>query len=224
VGAEVNARRARPRRGAGDVLYSGGVAPLRLLIVGEDALARAGLRALAEAAGLHVTADVPPAELEDGGDDEADAAAWDIGVSGVLDRLRTLSERIPVVAVLWGEEQAGEALAAGARGVLLRDRVEDRLLPALAAAAAGLVTLDEGLAESLLRPRPAFLLAEPLTPREVEVLQLLVEGLTNRRIGERLGISEHTAKFHVNAILGKLGAQSRSEAVAQAARLGLVLL
>jgi DNA-binding NarL/FixJ family response regulator len=224
VGAEVNARRARPRRGAGDVLYSGGVAPLRLLIVGEDALARAGLRALAEAAGLHVTADVPPAELEDGGDDEADAAAWDIGVSGVLDRLRTLSERIPVVAVLGGEEQAGEALTAGARGVLLRDRVEDRLLPALAAATAGLVTLDEGLAESLLRPRSAFLLAEPLTPREVEVLQLLVEGLTNRRIGERLGISEHTAKFHVNAILGKLGAQSRSEAVAQAARLGLVLL
>ena len=224
MGAEVNARRARPRRGAGDVLYSGGVAPLRLLIVGEDALARAGLRALAEAAGLHVTADVPPAELEDGGDDGADAAAWDIGVSGVLDRLRTLSERIPVVAVLWGEEQAGEALTAGARGVLLRDRVEDRLLPALAAAAAGLVTLDEGLAESLLRPRSAFLLAEPLTPREVEVLQLLVEGLTNRRIGERLGISEHTAKFHVNAILGKLGAQSRSEAVAQAARLGLVLL
>ena len=226
MGAEVNARRARPRRGAGDVLYSGGVAPLRLLIVGEDALARAGLRALAEAAGLHVTADVPPAELEDGGDDGADAAAWDIGVSGVLDRLRTLSERIPVVAVLWGEEQAGEALTAGARGVLLRDRVEDRLLPALAAATAGLVTLDEGLAESLLRPRPAPAppLAEPLTPREGEVLQLVAEGLTNRRIGERLGISEHTAKFHVNAILGKLGAQSRSEAVAQAARLGLVLL
>ena len=46
-------------------------------------------------------------------------------------------------------------------------------------------------------------LVEPLTPRETEVLQLLAEGLTNRRIGERLGISEHTAKFHVNAILGQ---------------------
>jgi len=86
--------------------------------------------------------------------------------------------------------------------------------------------VDEALAEAALRPplpTPPSLV-EPLTPREMEVLQLVAAGLTNRRIGERLGISEHTAKFHVNAILGKLGAQSRGEAVAQAARLGLVLL
>jgi two-component system nitrate/nitrite response regulator NarL len=208
------------------VLYSGNVPPLRLLVVAEDGLARAGLRALAEAAGLQVIADGPPAELEDAAGDEADAAAWDVGAQGGVDGLRSLSGRLPVVSILWSEEQAGEALAAGARAVLLRDRVEEQLQPAVTAAVAGLVTLDERLAESVLRPRPASapLLAEPLTPREVEVLQLVAEGLTNRRIGERLGISEHTAKFHVNAILGKLGAQSRSEAVAQAARLGLVLL
>ncbi len=200
--------------------------PPRLLVVGDDALARAGLRALAESAGLHVTADVPPADVEDVDDEGADAAAWDVGARGTLDGLRGLSARLPVVAVLWSDEQAGEALAAGARAVLLRDRVEDRLLPALTAATAGLVALDASLAESVLRPRltPAPALVEPLTPREMEVLQLVAEGLTNRRIGERLGISEHTAKFHVNAILGKLGAQSRSEAVALAARLGLVLL
>ena len=198
----------------------------RLLVVGEDALARAGLRALAESAGLHVAADVPPSDVEDVDDEAADAAAWDVGPRSVLDGLRGLSARLPVVAVLWSDEQAGEVLAAGARAVLLRDRVEDRLLPAVTAAAAGLVALDERLAESVLRPRPTPVpaLAEPLTPREMEVLQLVAEGLTNRRIGERLGISEHTAKFHVNAILGKLGAQTRSEAVAQAARLGLVLL
>ena len=63
-----------------------------------------------------------------------------------------------------------------------------------------------------------------LTPRESEVLQLLAEGLPNKAIAERLGISDHTAKFHVNAILGKLGASTRTEALAQAARLGLVLL
>jgi DNA-binding NarL/FixJ family response regulator len=202
------------------------VPPLRLVVVGEDALARAGLRALAESAGLHVAIDVPPAEVEDLADDEADGAAWDVGPRGTVEGLRALAARLPVVAVLWSDEQAGEALAAGARAVLLRDRLGDRLLPALTAAAAGLVTLEEGLAESVLRPRPALApaLAEPLTPREVEVVQLLAEGLTNRRIGQRLGISEHTAKFHVNAILGKLGASSRSEAVAQAARLGLVLL
>jgi len=56
------------------------------------------------------------------------------------------------------------------------------------------------------------------------LLQLVAEGLSNKRIAARLGISEHTAKFHVNAILGKLGAQTRAEAVAQAVRLGLLLL
>jgi two-component system, NarL family, nitrate/nitrite response regulator NarL len=200
--------------------------PPRLLLVGEDALARAGLRALAESSGYVVAAEATPAALESVAEDDADAAVWDLGARGALDGLRGLSARLPVVAVLWNDEQAGEALAAGARAVLLRDRVEDRLLPAVTAAAAGLVTLDEALAESVLRPRPvpAPALAEPLTPRELEVVQLLAEGLTNRRIGERLGISEHTAKFHVNAILGKLGASSRGEAVAQAARLGLVLL
>jgi DNA-binding NarL/FixJ family response regulator len=58
----------------------------------------------------------------------------------------------------------------------------------------------------------------------MEVLHLLAEGLTNRAIAERLHISEHTAKFHVNAILGKLGASSRTEAVVRAARLGLTSL
>jgi DNA-binding CsgD family transcriptional regulator len=67
-------------------------------------------------------------------------------------------------------------------------------------------------------------LPESLTPRELEVLQLLAQGLPNKQIAQRLGISDHTAKFHVNAILGKLGVQSRSEAIVQAVRMGLVLL
>lgn len=201
------------------------MAPLRLVVVGEDALARAGLRAVAESAGLRVVADGSP----DGpGDlaDEADAAAWDVGAGSSLDGLRGLAARLPVVAILGNEEQAGEALAAGARSVLVREHVGERLLAAVEAAVAGLVTLDDAVAESVLRPPPgpAEALVEPLTPREQEVPQLVAGGLTNRRIGERLGISEHTAKFHVNAILGKLGASTRSEAVAHAARLGLILL
>jgi DNA-binding NarL/FixJ family response regulator len=67
-------------------------------------------------------------------------------------------------------------------------------------------------------------LPEPLTPREQEVLQLLAEGLPNKAIARQLEISDHTVKFHVNAIMGKLGAQSRTEAVVRATRLGLVLL
>lgn len=66
--------------------------------------------------------------------------------------------------------------------------------------------------------------APDLTPRELEALRLLAEGLPNKTIASRLGISEHTAKFHVNSILSKLGAQSRTEAVTRATRLGLTLL
>jgi len=65
---------------------------------------------------------------------------------------------------------------------------------------------------------------ESLTSRELEVLQYLAEGLPNKAIALKLGISEHTIKFHVNAILGKLGAQSRTEAVVRASRLGLIIL
>ena len=65
-------------------------------------------------------------------------------------------------------------------------------------------------------------LTEPLTPREVEVLELLVEGLSNKTIGVRLGISDQTAKFHVAAICGKLGAANRTDAVHRAIRRGLV--
>ena len=88
------------------------------------------------------------------------------------------------------------------------------------------MVLDESFATLLLRdaPVPPEELAEPLTPRELEVLQLLSQGLPNKRIAQRLAISEHTVKFHVNAILGKLGVQSRGEAMVQAVRLGLVAL
>jgi DNA-binding NarL/FixJ family response regulator len=65
---------------------------------------------------------------------------------------------------------------------------------------------------------------EPLTAREREVLQLMAQGMANKSIARELAISEHTVKFHVNAILSKFGAQSRTEAVVIASRAGLVLL
>jgi DNA-binding NarL/FixJ family response regulator len=65
---------------------------------------------------------------------------------------------------------------------------------------------------------------EPLTPREVQVLELLAEGLANKAIAERLGISDQTVKFHVAAILGKLGVANRTEAVRVAVRRGLIAM
>lgn len=85
-----------------------------------------------------------------------------------------------------------------------------------AAADAFLLAVDSG--------QDAHHLVEPLTPRETEVLQLLAEGLSNKGIAVRLGISDQTVKFHVAAVSGKLGAANRTEAVRLAIRLGLVAL
>jgi len=205
-----------------------GMGETRVLIVGEDPLARGGLSVLlAGEEGLVVVGQTAPGPQTTAAVSglQPDAVVWDLGVSsqGAPDGLGSLP---PVVALVADEEAAAEALAAGARGILPREAGPGRIAAALRAAANGLVVLDDELAASLLRPRQpaASTLVEPLTPREIEVLQLLSEGLSNKEIGSRLGISESTAKFHVNSIVGKLGANGRTDAVMRAARVGLLLL
>ena len=121
-------------------------------------------------------------------------------------------------------------------GALPRDAGQDVIIAALDAVGSGLVVLDRRLAREFLTNRqPATVAAslqysaepgvtENLTARELEVLQLLAEGLPNKLIAQRLRITEHTAKFHVSSIMLKLGAASRTEAVTLAARRGLLLL
>jgi DNA-binding NarL/FixJ family response regulator len=201
---------------------------VRVLVVSEDPLVRSGLASLlAGQAGIVVEGQTNPEELPaEAGVGGAEVAVWDAGAgSSSLERLgETASRDLTVLVVLADEGQAAEALGAGARGVVLRDVGAARLAAAVRAVAEGLMVLDAVAAESVLRPRPvAPATVEHLTPREQEVLELLAQGLSNKLIAGRLGISDHTVKFHVNAILGKLGAQSRTEAIAQAARLGLVL-
>lgn len=196
--------------------------PLRVLLVSADPLARAGLAALLAARPeLRLVGDADPARAAAAATD-AGAVLWDLGGGGA-EALAPVAAALPLVALVAGEAQAGDALRAGARGVLDRGAGPDALAAALVAAAAGLAALDPELAAALLRA-PAAEPGGPLTPREREVLALVAEGLGNKAIAARLGISEHTAKFHVNAILGKLGAGSRAEAIVRAARLGLVVL
>jgi DNA-binding NarL/FixJ family response regulator len=103
------------------------------------------------------------------------------------------------------------------------------LIATLRAVTSGLIVLHPSVVEALV---PAAVptsgqvaeLAEPLTKREREVLQMLAAGLGNKEIAARLNISDHTAKFHVGSILGKLGAATRAEAVTLGIRRGLVLL
>lgn len=199
-----------------------------VLILGEDPLARGGLAVLlgGESGIVVLGQSSPGAEaLAVAAGLQPDAVLWDLGVSprSVPDGLGSLSA---VVVLAVDEELAAQALAAGARGALPREAGGARIAAALRAASRGLLTVDESFAGALLRPQApaAEPLVDPLTPREIEVLQLLAEGLSNKEIGGRLGISESTAKFHVNAILGKIGAQGRTDAVVRAVRMGLVLL
>lgn len=204
---------------------------VRVLIVGDDPLARGGLSSLLSAFALMrvVGQTSAPEELAlSATGSSPDVLLWDLGQDArpSLDRLRSYGDRAPPVFALSPDESSAvDALSAGARGAALRDIEPEALSAALGAVARGLIVVDEKLASAALRRRAwAGALAERLTARELEVLQLLAEGLSNKLIADRLGMSEHTAKFHVNAILGKLGAQTRTEAVVQAVRLGLVLL
>jgi two-component system, NarL family, nitrate/nitrite response regulator NarL len=199
--------------------------PLRVLIVGDDPLARGGVAALLAAReDVTIVGQLAPDDVGRGAANVADAIAWDAGPSGVAGGERMREADAPVVAFVSAEADAAEALRSGARGVLLRGASGDVLAAALLAASRGLAVLDPGLGESLLRAPPPARAGEGLTPREREVLALLAEGLPNKAIAARLGISDHTAKFHVNAILGKLGAETRAEAIVLAARRGWVIL
>ena len=120
----------------------------------------------------------------------------------------------------------GLALTHGARGALLRERETQELVAGLQAVARGLYVLDPELAKEhfALDAKPAEPPEELTRPREHEVLRLMAEGLSNKAIAQRLSITEHTAKFHVNAVLQKLHVDGRTGAVVRAARLGWIAL
>jgi two-component system nitrate/nitrite response regulator NarL len=223
---------------------------LRVLVVADDPLARAGLATLlASLSGYTVVGHMAgEADVLAGLDVyRPDVVVWDLGWNPLqapartrhaplagpeehttaLERLADLHDAgALVVALLPDETYTLAAWTAGARGLLLREVSAARLQASLQAVASGLVVLDEALGASVMPTRHAapMVPVDALTPRELEVLRLLAEGLPNKLIADRLHISEHTVKFHVNALMGKLGAQSRTEAVVRATRLGLLLL
>ena len=135
-----------------------------------------------------------------------------------------------VIALVDEDTDPMPLLAAGVRGLIHRDAGADRLRATVIAAALGLTILDEDPADGVVAawspaaaPRPAPN-HDRLTPREHEVLEHLADGLSNRKIGEALGISAHTVKFHVDALLDKLSARSRTQVVVKAMREGLLAL
>lgn len=123
-----------------------------------------------------------------------------------------------------------QALRAGVRAILPRDAPADEIFAAIQSAHAGLVIMDSAVTQDLAR-HAHFQNADSapeafgeLTSREIEVLRMLADGLGNKQIAARLGISDHTVKFHISSILDKLGASSRTEAVTLGIRMGVILL
>lgn len=114
------------------------------------------------------------------------------------------------------------ALQAGAIGYLLKNATIDELARAIRAAKEGKPTLAAEATQALIGSATRPALENRLTEREREVLALLVEGLTNQQIAQRLTLSQSTVKFHVSSILAKLGAASRTEAVSLALQRGLI--
>jgi NarL family two-component system response regulator YdfI len=213
---------------------------IRVLIAADALLVRAGLEALLkESAGVEVVGSIPSAQLARQVVDlrpDVVVLEWERHDEGLSPSSLAFGDfgdepRGPEFVLLTDEIQAAwvaEALRAGVRAVLPRDATAEELEAAVTAAAAGLVAIHPETANSLLNTAPATASAartpQSLTPREVEVLRMLAEGLGNKEIAWQLGISEHTVKFHVGSIFTKLDAASRTEAVMIGVRLGLIIL
>jgi two-component system, NarL family, response regulator YdfI len=213
---------------------------IRVLIRASSPVARAGLESLIRAyPSLHIVngalhdlghepsagggaiTDIEPdvvlAELENRDDENA------------VETLEDAANGVPVILLVHGSTREwADALRQGVRAVLPSNVTAPQVAVAIEAAVAGLVVLHPGEVESLIASRgmneSPEILPESLTPREVDVLRLLAEGRGNKEIGSRLSISEHTVKFHVASIMGKLGAASRTEAVTLGIRHGIVLI
>ena len=203
---------------------------IRVFVAAPTAALRLALRARLDGPGMAVVGDGP---TPDGA-----PADVDVVVVGDAERLLVSGDALAevgarAVVALADDERPARALRGLAlRGWALvsREASAAELRAATMAAAQGFTVLPATLSARLLparAPAPEAETAEtlePLTPREREVLELLAHGLSNRQIAERLGISEHTAKFHVAAVSGKLGATSRTEAVSRGVRRGLITL
>jgi len=208
-----------------------------VLIVAPTAAARASLaavvgasktlRPVVGAADLSLPEEIAAAQY--------DVLLVDLGSERAAAWLRNLgAEPLPPAIVLLTEEArrtlGAEALRAGVRALLPRRASGEEIIAAIEAVATGLIVIHPDtvgalqLVPSASKRAGAVIARQPLTPREIEVLGMIAEGLGNKIIAGRLGISEHTVKFHIASIFVKLNAGSRTEAVTIGVRQGLILI
>lgn len=188
---------------------------IRVAVDAESPVIRAGLEAMLRAEpAVEVVEDAAYADVVVLYVNDADAFAHAIEDAGQTPAV-VLAERV-------SGERIARALRSNIRAVLPKDASEREILAAVQAAAAGLIAVLPGDVDRVLAHGADATGGEPLTPREVEVLRMIADGESNKRIAWRLGISEHTVKFHVASILTKVNASTRAEAVAIGVRRGLV--
>ena len=211
---------------------------IRVLVWAKSAITRAGLEAIVQAdtrfevAGPGSRSADPISALREV---SADVLLIDLADTSIARLLPGFSEQPavpPMVVLLDALTRSGalRALQAGIRAILAPESHPREITAALEAAHDGLAVFSPEILEVLL-PASTEMAAtddtppgEPLTERESHVLAMMAEGAGNKEIAGRLQISEHTVKFHVSSILGKLGAATRTEAVARGYREGLILM
>jgi two-component system nitrate/nitrite response regulator NarL len=214
---------------------------MRVLLIDDHALVRKGIEELLQSRGVQVVASVSSGEegLRRAKELACDIIMLDVkmpGMTGIdtLKQLRASGNSTPVVMLTMSREDAdlGAALRAGAQGYLLKDIEPEELVPALHAVLEGDKVVARELVGSLARlvgsdtrsqgeaPRAPARFAE-LTPRELEILEYVADGYSNKMIARALDITDGTVKLHVKAILRKLGMRSRVEAAVAAVEHGL---
>jgi len=219
-------------------IHVAGHAPIRVLIADDHAIVRKGISALlATEPGIEVVG-----EAQDGQDAitaaqkvRPDVILMDLVMPGMdgLEATRSIRShqpdaRILVLTSFAGDDKIFPAIKAGALGYLLKDSGPEELVQAIQQVHQGESSLHPSIARRLLHeiskpPEPETSI-DSLTEREIQVLQLVAQGQSNREISDLLTISEATVRTHVSNILGKLGLCSRTQAALYALREGLVSL
>jgi len=195
-------------------------------VIADSAVVRRGLTEILDATSeLRVVASASGEDARSFAGERVDVVVADVPDQVPVEvALAPAPPGVPVLALVGRREQARDAVRFGARGAVRRDATGERLSVASLAVASGLRAFDDESFAALLEAPVAPSDADVLTPREREVLELVASGRSNRSIAEALGISDHTVKFHVSALLEKLGADTRADAVARALRRGLLTL